>query len=293
MGKCFENSVNCFTVRNRGCSCQPQCIIGPPGPPGPPGLRGPEGAQGPEGPQGETGPRGPQGERGFQGPQGLRGVTGERGPRGDIGPQGAQGPCGQTGAQGPMGPQGLQGPRGEKGDRGAQGDRGPRGQTGPQGETGEQGPQGPQGPEGPAIGLLAYGAMHHTGEESFTVVSPGAVVPITFTHNSNANKNIVHVPQTAEMGVMLCGDYEISFMLCFIPTVSGTATFALQVNGVNLSGGVFNSTLACNYQVFSGSVMTTLQANDTVRLIITAPSFQGITLSGTDVNAVVSMKKLD
>lgn len=287
MSRCFENSVNCFTIRSRRDTCQPQCIIGPPGPPG---AQGPQGLQGS---RGEKGERGLRGDVGPQGPQGLCGQTGAQGPPGACGQIGPQGLQGSRGEKGDRGPQGERGPRGLQGDRGSQGVQGPQGETGPQGKTGKQGPEGPQGPQGPVIGLFAYGAMYHTGEESFTVVSPGAIVPITFTHNSNANKNIIHAPQTAEMSIALTGDYEISFMLSFIPTVSGTATFALQVNGVNLTGGVFNSTLPSNYQVISGSTMTTLRANDAVRLIITAPSFHGITLSGTDVNAVVSIKKLD
>ncbi len=105
----------------------PKGDAGPPGPqgapgpkgdagePGAPGAAGPKGDAGPAGPQGPAGPTGLQGPAGPAGPPGAKGDKGDQGGKGDKGDSGDKGDAGAAGPAGPQGPAGQVGPQGPPG----------------------------------------------------------------------------------------------------------------------------------------------------------------------------------
>ena len=155
------------------------------------------------------------------------------------------------------------------------------------------GPPGPIGPAGPSGGLAAYGSVFQFGEKAFAVTLPGEVVPITFGSNGLLGPGISHTPETADVGTAMAGDYDIRFSLDISVSAAVPATFAIQVNGASLPGGIFTRTLAAGFQTISGAAMVSLAQNDVVRLILTAPYALVVTLTGANVAGSLQIKKLN
>ena len=239
---------------------------------------------------GPVGPRGPRGFTGAIGPMGPRGFTGDTGPRGDKGERGDVGPVGPTGATGPIGPMGPAGPTGATGPEGP---AGPTGATGPIGPEGPVGPIGPEGPIGPANGLNAYGNVYRIGTQALDVDLPSDQILIEF----NASNHLVGmshpVPSTVE--ITSGGIYEIEFAAYFtITSGAGTAaTFAIEVDGVPVPGGVFRRQVFEAIQIYTGSVITAIPDGGEVQLIFSALGNMTANLIGTEVTAFLVIKKLD
>ncbi|WKX92393.1 hypothetical protein Q1695_010429 [Nippostrongylus brasiliensis] len=188
----FRFSRTDVTIRKRrqaddDCSCGPQsinCPAGPPGPPGPAGTPGEDGDPGNDGRKGHDGlklsmnagpagcvncPVGPPGPPGPEGPPGVPGRDGESGHPGAHGQNGRPGPVGPMGDPGEPGEPGFDGKPGHRGKPamcgiGPPGPAGRMGPIGPPGAPGDKGDDGAPGRPGP-MGLEGNpGHAGHTGK---------------------------------------------------------------------------------------------------------------------------------
>ncbi|MBS5824503.1 MAG: collagen-like protein, partial [Clostridium argentinense] len=220
---------------------------------------------------GEIGPTGPTGEIGPTGPIGEIGPTG---PTGEIGPTGPTGEIGPTGPTGEMGP------------------TGPTGEIGPTGEMGPTGPTGPTGEIGPANGLNSFGYVYNTGDQAINIALLQPPQPIDFNNTGPLSAGITH-PTADTINVTNAGEYEINFVVYFTATLALAGTFQIQINGTAVPGGVFTETLSTGLQVYTGSVIATVPANANIQLAFGAAVALGITITGANVSATLSVKQLD
>ena len=283
---CCNNSC-CIPTTNIGIQ-GPRGVTGPIGPTGSRGLQGitgPIGPQGVQGIQGPMGPVGPQGEKGEPGPQGLQGL------RGEIGPKGDKGDTGEQGIQGPAGPQGEKGDTGPQGIPGIKGDQGIQGPKGDQGEIGPQGPIGPAGPPGAAL-ISAYGGKYNNIGRTLDTLGAGTWTQVPLVETMD-NINIVDTtPNTIELEQD--GVYELNYLLNFSVNKAATVTIMVRKNSVMIPETVLTKQIKENEStIFSISTITSLSADDTLDIALSATEDNVTVTFGSGITAALSIKKLD
>ncbi len=268
-----------------------QGIQGVTGPMGPQGVQGMQGPMGPTGPQGIPGIRGIQGIKGDTGPQGEKGEQGLQGLQGPAGPKGEKGDTGEQGIQGPMGPQGEKGDTGPQGVPGIQGEQGIQGLKGDQGEIGPQGPIGPAGPPGAAL-ISAYGGKYNNIGRTLDTLGAGTWTQVPLVETMD-NINIVETtPNTIELEQD--GVYELNYLLNFSVNKAATVTIMVRKNSVMIPETVLTKQIKENEStIFSISTITSLSADDTLDIALSATEDNVTVTFGSGITAALSIKKLD
>lgn len=149
-------------------------------------------------------------------------------------------------------------------------------------------PQGPTGPTGPSSGLSAYGGRYNNTNSNISLgIGTQTQVPLAITmpsSNVTYSANSITVNQS--------GIYEINFFVYLSVAVGTTLTFAVRNNGTNISSTVISRTLSVgNNSVYSGSIITSLNANSVIDMALSALVAVGVTL-GSGVNASLTIKKI-
>ena len=97
---------------------------------------------------------------------------------------------------------------------------------------------------------------------------------------------------TNTLTVNQSGVYEINFFTTATAALGAAVTVQVRRNGVALPETIVTRTLAVNVgTVFSGSVITNLNAGDVIDLATRALLALGLTL-GSGVNATLTVKKI-
>ena len=138
-----------------------------------------------------------------------------------------------------------------------------------------------------------YGSVYNIGAQDVVVPMPGDTASVVFSNNAVLSRGIVHKPGEAAVTVRKDGNYEITFTLYFTASVSSFATFAIEADGVRLPGATYGRTLDTGYQMLTGQTIAPLNGGDSIRIILTSAIAFGITLTGADVTATLTVKKLD
>jgi len=247
----------------------PQGTTGADGPPGPQGiqgitgLQGPTGAQGLAGTDGATGATGPQGTTGADGPQGLQGIQGVTGLQG---PTGAQGVAGNDGAIGPQGPTGATGLDGETGVQGATGPTGLVDAGTAAGDilywNGTNWSELPIGAQNQTLTVCDGALVWTTGgvcpgtitslncgssNNSGTLISGNAAsgvssnIPYTggngglYNGQTVSSTGVTGLTATLNAGTFANGSGSLVYTISGTPSVTGTASFALNIGGQSCS----------------------------------------------------------
>ncbi|KIE48252.1 hypothetical protein U732_3972 [Clostridium argentinense CDC 2741] len=116
--------------------------------------------------------------------------------------------------------------------------------------------------------------------------------PINFNNSGPLSTGVTH-PTANTINVTNAGQYEINFVVFFTATLAVAGTFQIQINGTAVPGGVFTETLSTGLQVYSGSVIATVPANANIQLAFGAAVALGITITGTNVSATLSVKQIN
>ena len=185
----------------------------------------------------------------------------------------------------PQGPTGPIGPQGPTGLQGATGLQGPTGDEGPQGETG------PTGPTGPAYGLNAYGGIYATGTQSITLqastaapIELGATMPNEGVSYGTANNITIEEE----------GDYEINYFAEVSSSEQSPVTLSVRNNTTDVEPSPITKTLeASTVTEYNGSIIATLEAGATLNLAFESTGTPTLTLDANDLNASLTVKKLD
>lgn len=282
------------------------------GPQGIQGDVGPRGEKGDVGPKGDIGPTGPQGERGETGPTGPQGETGPRGLPGEIGraegisidgaetveanedaqvlddfelnihhltfyiPRGKQGEKGDT----PLIMAGNTTQVGESEsakvtDRFAdnthyldfsipQGKTGAKGDRGPQGPTGQQGATGPKGSTN-NINATIYNSIN----QDISSGRPIKMDEVLTNNGMSLNESSITVPEK--------GTYLISFSINNGTTATAGDSIGVYKNSALLQGSKRPLTTSTNV---SGTIVASLNANDTITLVPVLYTDRTLTSSG-------------
>ncbi len=141
-------------------------------------------------------------------------------------------------------------------------------------------------------GLDAYGCVYHSGGQRLTVTVPGNSAPIRF-HSHSCLYHIGHVQDEAEVTVQQAGDYELAFDLRVSAKASAPVRFELRAGEEALPGGDFSFILSTGIQECRGVAMATLEAGDTICLVMTSVSVCEVSLLPSGVSASLRLKKLD
>lgn len=214
---------------------------------------------------------------------------GPTGPQGTQGIQGIQGKTGPTGATGATGPQGTQGPTGPIGPTGASGSQGIQGPTGPTGATGPQGIQGPTGATGPSgeNGLSAYGGKYNDTTQILALTNG---VPTTIEVPSSMPINNVTYTPANSITINEDGDYEINYSANVTSTNSANIAIAVRENGTPIDSATLTNVFSDGENnIYSGSVIRTLQVGDVIDMTLTSTE----AATGSVNNATLSVKRLN
>ena len=230
-----------------------------------------------------TGPTGPTGATGAQGIAGATGAPGATGPQGVPGIQGPTGPTGPTGATGATGVQGLAGATGATGATGPQGLQGIQGIQGPTGPTGATGATGPSGESG----LGAYGGKYNDTAQILALTNG---VPTTIEIPSVMPINGVQYTPANSITINESGDYEINYSANVTSTNSATIAIAVRENGTAIDSATLTNIFSDGENnIYSGSVIRTLQAGDVIDMTLTSTE----AATGSVNNATLSVKLLN
>lgn len=194
---------------------------------------------------------------------------------------------GLKGEKGDTGPAGIQGPAGPIGNVGPKGEIGPTGPTGPQGERGLQGPIGIKGQPG---GIAAYAERFFNTKETKEFAAD--VETVLKLDKTGPNLNITYLPDNAitidELGV-----YKIDYLLTVEPLLDAVLTIAVRRNANIIEGSNISGDGTADYFTqLSGSVITELQPDDVITLIIKVDKNVSLSFNGS-TNAKLSIIKLN
>lgn len=154
----------------------------------------------------------------------------------------------------PMGPTGPMGPAGSTG---------PTGPTGPSGTAGAAGPTGPTGPTGPRCRFIGMQAQMLHAEAGTTVPDGGNVVFDTVTISQDPN--IIYNAGTGVFTILATGNFFIHWLISIDGAgSSGTATFAVEINGGN---GILGATPDVSSQLSGTALITVAAAPVTITLV--------------------------
>ena len=218
-----------------------------------------------------------------------------------IGPTGPTGPAGM-GITGPTGPQGPVSVTVGTTTTGTPGSQASVTNTGtiddvvltftiPEGPTGPTGDTGATGPTGPANGLNAYGGIY--AEDSQTV-------ELTDTNSNNIELDTTMPEQNVSydtannITILEDGTYEITYSALLSSSAATYVTLSVKNGSADIPGTAINKTLTTNTVTsYEGNVIATLSSGDTLNLSLLGGQTTTITMSGTGVNALLIVKKLD
>lgn len=194
-------------------------------------------------------------------------------------------PIGPSGATGPAGPPGMsiQGPPGATGPAGMSF----TGATGPAGEsiTGASGLDGFTGPTGSPGGLIGFGYIYSTGEQTIQPEDP-----VIFESNSLV-VGFVHTPPSPFIVIVNAGIYKVEFSI----TGNIPNQFSVFVNGSPVQSSVYASSIGT--QQNNGVALLSLNVGDVVTVVNHSTGLS-VTLSNTvggtqpNVNASVFIERL-
>lgn len=191
---------------------------------------------------------------------------------------------GIQGETGPTGPTGMQGP---KGDTGLKGDQGEIGPTGPKGDRGLQGPIGVQGLPG---GIAAYAERFFNTKETREFTADTET--ILELDKTGPSFNITYSPDNA-ITIDEVGIYKIDYFLTVEPLLDTILTIAVKRNGNIIEGSNINGDGTADYFTqLSGSVITILQPDDIINLIVKVDKNVSLSFNGS-TNAKLSIIKLN
>ena len=137
----------------------------------------------------------------------------------------------------------------------------------------------------------AYGLAFQLGPERLAVTAPGEIMAVSLSDNA-MSVGITHEAGSPELLVGTAGDYLVEFALYITSDFAKQAVFALQVNGSNIAGGVWDVPLRSGYQTVTGFAITHLEGNSRIRIVMTASSPLEVTLTGCGTTAALSVRKL-
>lgn len=147
---------------------------------------------------------------------------------------------------------------------------------------------GPADPAGPANGLAAYGGLYNNTPQTIALtIGTTSQIPLAIAmpvSNVTVGTNTLTVNQS--------GVYEINFFTTASAALGAAVTVLVRRNGVALPETVVTRLLAVNVgTVFSGSIITNLNAGDVIDLATRALLALGLTFGG-GVNATLTVKKI-
>lgn len=150
-------------------------------------------------------------------------------------------------------------------------------------------PQGPTGPTGPSSGLTAYGGKYNNTAANISLgIGTQSQIPLPLTM---PNSNTTYTT-TNSITVTQAGTYEINFYSNVSVAVGTTLTLAVRSNGTNIPGAIISRTLAVgSNSTYSGTIITTLTANSTIDMALSALVAVGVTL-GSGTSASLTIKKI-
>ncbi len=105
------------------------------------------------------------------------------------------------------------------------------------------------------------------------------------------NLNTTYVTQNS-ITVAQSGTYEINYLISVTVAIGTTLTIAVRNNGTNIPSTVISRTLSVGTNTtYSGSIISTLTAGNTLDMAISALIAVGVTL-GTGTSAILTVKKI-
>ncbi len=148
-------------------------------------------------------------------------------------------------------------------------------------------------PSAPVNGNIpAYGGAFQSGPLKLAVRTPGETAAISLSDSMPLAGGITHEAGSAELVVSAAGDYYIEMALCVTSDSAKQAVFALQVNGCNIQGGIWDMPLRSGFQSITGFALARLNEGSRIRIVMTALSPLEVTLAGSGTTAALSVIKL-
>ncbi len=169
--------------------------------------------------------------------------------------------------------------------QGATGPQGPQGPQGIQGEIGPTGPQGEVGPTGPALAAV-YGGLYNTAPQQIALQTGNPVYQVNLP-TQLASENVTYTP-TNSITVGESGTYLITYNSDLSADNNITATIAVRNNSGNLTPTQTTESLtATSGALFSGTIITSLDAGDILDIAITSTeSTNNITVDNARLTVV-------
>ncbi len=160
----------------------------------------------------------------------------------------------------------------------------------PRGSTGPMGPVGPTGPTGSSTGIDTYGERYTEGAETVSLTAnQDAQVPLK---TNGPSQNVSYNTANA-ITVNTTGTYQIYYLLNASSSQQGELTVSLRKNNIELVGTNIALDVTANQnQLFTGSIITTLESNDTIDLAVNQTVTATLSLDSS-IGAKISIIKLN